>query len=309
MKITLFEDENQKGIWRFSSYLAPVKNNFRFSLDEGNTPEVNFDEQVILKREDQNPTGSLKDRGMAYLISRASQDGQKNLVLSSSGNAAISAAAYCNLAKINLFVFVSSTIKEEKLKKIEELGAKIFQSPRPISEAGKFAKDRNFFNLRPSVNEFGPEGYQTIAFELAIKQGKIDDLFLPVSSGVTLVGIAKGFKKLGFMPHLHACQSASICPIASIFDKVSFSEKTSLADSLVARFVPLKKEVVGLINESQGTGWVIENKKIVLAQETLQKQGIETSNEGALALAAMFKAKGKGMTLGKTVCLLTGTKY
>lgn len=309
MKIMLLEDQNQKGIWRFSSYLAPVERSFRLSLDEGNTPLVDFEEGVVLKREDQNPTGSLKDRGMAYLISRATENGQKNLVLSSSGNAAISAAAYCSLAKNNLFVFVSSTIGEAKFKKIERSGVKIFQSERPVSDAVKFTRDNNFFNLRPSVNEFGPEGYQTIAFELATKQGKIDDLFIPVSSGVALTGIYKGFEKLGFIPRLHICQSAAVCPIASVFDKDYSPEKKSLADSLVARSVPLKKEIISQINESGGTGWVIENKRIILAQELLQKKGIETSNEGALALAAISKAKEKGHSLGKTVCLLTGKKY
>lgn len=309
MKITLFKDKDQKGIWQFSSYLAPIKNNFRLTLNEGNTTEVNFDEQVLLKREDQNPTGSLKDRGMAYLISRVSQDGRKALVLSSSGNAAISAAAYCNLAKINLFVFVPSIINEVKLKKIEKLGIKIFQGPRPVSEAVKFAKNNSYFNLRPSANKFGSEGYQTISFELAANQGKIDDLFLPVSSGVALVGIAEGFKKLGFMPRLHICQPASICPIASTFDKDYPSERTSLADSLVARSVPLKKKVIDLVEESQGTGWVIENKRIVSAQKTLREHEIETSGEGALALAAIFKAREKDKVLGKTICLLTGKKY
>lgn len=309
MKVSLFEDKKQRGIWRFSSYLAPVQNEFKLSLDEGSTEEIIFDEGLILKREDQNPTGSLKDRGMAYAISRAYQDGLTDLVLSSSGNAAISAAAYCDLVKINLFVFVPLTVKEEKLKKIEKQGVKFFQSSRPVSEAIKFARDNHCFNLRPSRNSFGFEGYQTIAFELAESQGLIEDLFLPVSSGVALKGIAEGFKKLGFVPRLHVCQPAAVCPIASAFDKDYLPERKNLADSLVARYVPLKEEIVGLVKESQGTGWVISSKRIVLAQKVLQERGIETSNEGALALAAIFKSKERGWNLGKTVCLLTGKRY
>lgn len=307
--ISLFKDENQKGIWQFSSYLAPIESSFRLSLDEGNTPEVPFDEQVILKREDQNPTGSLKDRGMAYLISWAYQTGLKSVVLSSSGNAAISAAAYCNLVKIDLSVFVPVAINEKKLKKVEEQGVKFFRGLKPVSEAIKFAKDNNCLNLRPSQNDFGSEGYQTIAFELAGSQGKIEDLFLPVSSGVAVSGIAEGFRKLGFMPRLHVCQPAAICPIASVFDKNYLPERKNLADSLVARYVPLKKKIVNLIKESQGTGWVIESKRIISAQKILQERGIITSNEGALALSAIFKSKERGWNLGKTVCLLTGTKY
>lgn len=309
MKINLFEDKNQRGIWKFSSYLAPVKNEFKLSLGEGNTPEILFDEQVFLKREDLNPTGSLKDRGMAYLISRAYQDGRRNLVLSSSGNAAISAAEFCDLVKIGLVVFVPKGINEKKLKKIEDHKVEVIQSSRPVSEAMKFAKQKNFFNLRPSKSDFGSEGYQTIAFEIAENRGLIEDIFLPVSSGVALVGIAEGFNKLGFMPRVHVCQGSAICPIASVFDQDYLPEKENLADSLVARFTPLKKDVVALAKESSGTGWVIENKRIIAAQKILKDREIETSNEGALVLAAMFKAKEKGTILGKTVCLLTGTKY
>jgi len=309
LAISLFKNKNQKGIWQFSSYLAPIESSFCLSLDEGNTPEVHFDEQVILKREDQNPTGSLKDRGMAYLISRAYQDGLKNVVLSSSGNAAISAANYCNLAKINLFTFVSLTIKEEKLRKITEKGARVFQTLRPVSEAIKFAHQNHYLNLRPSQNDFGSEGYQTIAFELAGSQGRIEDLFLPVSSGVALVGIAKGFKKLGFMPRFHACQSTAVHPIAAIFDDDFVSEQESLADSLVAKFTPLKDEAIKIIKESGGGGWVLSNQEIVVAQKKLEREGIETSTEGALVLAAFFKAQEKGVILGKTVCLLTGKRY
>lgn len=308
LKIALFRDTSQEGIWQFSSYLSPVSDKFKISLGEGGTEEISFRE-VVLKREDKNPTGSLKDRGMAYLISQNHSEGVKSLVLSSSGNAAISAASYCQLAEIELFVFVSPKINRNKLEIIREAGAKIFLSERAVSEAIKFAKDKGFSNLRPSENRFGPEGFQTIAFELALNQGYVEDLFLPVSSGVTLKGVSEGFKKLGLTPRLHACQSTAVCPIASAFDKEFVQEKESLADSLVAKFTPLKSEIIKILQESGGGGWVISNQEIIEAQDKLEKEGIETSPEGALALAAFFKAQNKGWKLGKAACLLTGRKH
>lgn len=307
IKINLTLDKKKSGIWQYASYLAPVRDTFCLSLNEGATEETSFD-GITLKREDKNPTGSLKDRGMAFLISKALEEGKRNLVISSSGNAAISAAEYCNLAKINLAVFVSSKINKRKLEKINEKGAEIFQSLRPVSEAIKFARKKNFFNLRPSRNEFGSEGYQTIAFELAQKEGVIDDFFLPVSSGTALLGIAKGFRKLGFVPRFHICQPASFCPLSGIYDKDSVLEKENLVDALVAKFTPLKGQIINLIKECGGSGWVVENKQIVSAEEVLSAKKIDTSFEGALALACIIKARQKGVALGKTVCLLTGTK-
>ncbi len=309
LKIRLLKDDGAKGIWQYSAYLFPLPNEAKLSLREGGTAEVVFEEGLILKREDENPTGSLKDRGMAYLVSWAKSLGRKEAALSSSGNAAIAASEYCSLAGIKLHVFVSPKINEGKLAQLKKAGAAISFSNRPVSEAIKFCRQKGILNLRPSQNQFGPEGYQTIAFELAQRQGVVEDIFIPVSSGVALTGIGEGFKKLGFLPRLHVCQSSAVCPIASLFVKDFQPEKSSLAEALVARYTPLKSKVASLVKESGGTGWVISNEEIKKAQAELEKKEIVTSAEGALALAAWQKAKANQWSLGKTVCLLTGKRY
>ena len=308
LRIDIRADGGQKGIWQYSSYLSPLPEDFHLSLGEGGTPTISY-KNLILKREDQNPTGSLKDRGMAYLISWAYARGFKKLALSSSGNAAISAAAYCLLAGLDLTVFVSLKIEKNKLEKLKKFGIKVNLSSRAVSECQQYSTKNNCFNLRPSKQEFGAEGYQTIAFELAKTHGVIDNLFLPVSSGVCLAGVAKGFRKLGFLPKIHLCQPASLCPIASLYDKNYQPENTSLATALVAKATPLKNEIIKIITESGGTGWAIENQEIVREQKLLEKAGIVTSSEGVLAVAAFAKAKRTGNISGKTVCLLTGKRY
>lgn len=308
-ELKLMIQEGSKGLWRFSSYLTSVVEEFKLSLGEGDTPINKYDENLFFKREDKNPTGSWKDRGMAYLISRAYMDGQKNLVLPSSGNAAISAAEYCQIAGLNLFVFVSEKIEKEKLALLEKKGVKIVSTLRPISEALRFAKERGYFLLRPSKSEFGTEGYQTIAFEIATQIGAVEDIFLPVSSGVGLCGIADGFKKLGFAPRLHVVQPAAVCPIAKKFDKNYSAEEENLARAIVAKFTPLSKQINQEIVISKGTGWVVSNQEIINAQKFLEENSLVTSNEGAMTYAAYLKAQNQGWSLGKTVCILTGKKY
>ncbi|MCL5090554.1 MAG: pyridoxal-phosphate dependent enzyme [Patescibacteria group bacterium] len=300
--------EQLRGLWQFSPFLAQIEEKFQLSLGEGQTPEENFAE-VVLKREDKNPTGSLKDRGMAYLVSYAYSIGEKKLVISSSGNAAISAASYAGLAGLDLTVFLSPKINLEKLAKIKETGVKIVFSNKTVSEATLFAKKNGLYNLRPSIHEFGPEGYQTIAFELMRSREKVEDIFIPVSSGVALTGIARGFEKVGFLPKLHLCQGAGFCPLGSLFDKDFVTEKENLPQALVAKTTVLKTPIIEWIKKSRGNGWVVQNKEIETAQNKLKEKGIETSEEGALAFAAVEKARRKGFVLGKTVVLLTGKKY
>lgn len=308
LQINFSPDTKKKGIWRFSKYLGNIEEKYQLTLDEGTTGDQLF-EDIILKREDENPTGSLKDRGMAFLISKAFSFGQKNMAISSSGNAAISAGEYCKLAKLNLKVFVSEKTEAGKIEILKKSGVEIIFSRKPISDCTKFCLKNNYYNLRPSQNSFGPEGYKTIAFELAAKFGLIEDIFIPVSSGVALVGIARGFKQVGFLPRIHLCQSSSAFYLAKKFDNNFVSESTSLAKSLVAKTSSYEEEILKLVRESKGFGWVIGNQEISLSQKKFEDNNLITSAEGALAFAAINKAKKNKFKIGKIVCLLTGKKY
>lgn len=304
----ILPNEKEKGIWQYASYLTEVPVECRVSLDEGNTALEKFDENIWLKREDQNPTGSLKDRGMAFVVSKAVSDGHKNFVLSSSGNAAISASQYCASIGANLFVYVSPRMNPEKLKVLKSGNSKVTVTERPLSESQKFTSENNYFSLRLSRIEFAPEGYKTIAFEINQNIGKIDDIFIPVSSGVCALGIYRGFCLLDCLPRIHICQGTLRNPIACLFDPSNIDEE-SIATALVARTSPLKDKTVEMVKKSGGFGWTIKNDAILLMQKRLEEKNFLTSNEGALALAAAYEAKEKGWKLGKTVVLLTGKRY
>ncbi|MDP3888832.1 MAG: pyridoxal-phosphate dependent enzyme, partial [bacterium] len=302
-------DQAAHGIWKYHKLFPEVPKEFWLSLNEGNTPVVEK-EGIFFKREDQNPTGSLKDRGLSYQISKAHSLGKQDLVISSSGNAAISAASYCNLAGIKLHVFVSPKIKEGKVKEIAKSGAQIHKGLRPVSSAIRYAKENDFLNLRPSVGDEGWVGYQTISFELNQELGKIDNIFIPVSSGTALVGINKGFEKIGYLPQVHFVQTTAVCPIASLFDHSFESSNSSIADALIAKAVPRKDEIVEIVKKSGGFGWVVSDLEIESAGKKLDSWQISTSAEGAAALAGIYKAKENGKNLGeKIVCLLTGKNY
>lgn len=301
-------DLSKKGIWKYFKYFPTIEEKYWLSLNEGGTPIIEAD-GIIFKREDLNPTGSLKDRGLAYQISQALASGEKNLAISSSGNSGISTAAYCQQRGINLSVFLPKNIAQGKLEKIKQFEAEVLLSSRPLSDSIKFSKEKGFKNLRPSVDPLGPEGFKTIAFELAKQVGRFDDLFLPVSSATCLMGIAAGFEILDFFPRIHACQSTKVFLIASQFDKEFKKSKTSLAQSLVAKVVPRKNQALEIIRKTGGWGWVISDSEIKKAVDWLAMEGIETSAEGALALASIWKAKSKNFEIGKAVCVLTGKKY
>jgi len=284
------------------------------SCQVGNTPEVEI-EGIIFKRDDMNPSGSVKDRGIAYQLDWVKKQGIKDLVISSSGNAAISACYFCKRLELNLFVFVSPKINHKKLDILHQYPFQVFINKRAKSESIKFAKRNNFFHLRSSADPRGTIGYQEIAKEILEDRGnqggwgQINSIFIPVSSGTTLVGINEGFGRQGFLPQIHAVQTTAINSIARLFDRDFRPSKTSLADSLVARTTPRRKQLIGIITKSKGFGWVIANDEIIEASQWLEGRKLLTSFEGAAALAGIWKARKKNWQLGKVVCLLTGKRY
>jgi len=149
----------------FQFYYPSVKPEFQLNLGEGQTPITKID-NIYFKREDTNPTGSVKDRGIAFQVSALRQQGNSKFVISSSGNAAISAAHYCQLGQLDLTIFVSPKLSLSKIKVLKQFSFQIISDPRPISSAFRYAQANNYYNLRPAKGSLGATGYQSIAYEL-----------------------------------------------------------------------------------------------------------------------------------------------
>lgn len=325
---------SKNGIWEYINQLSPkIKEEFRLSVSEGNTPlEGNLAlandlglNNIFLKREDLNPTGSQKDRGLAFEISAHLQDGVTDFAISSSGNSAISAIKLLKGKNSNLHIFLSSSLSEEKIRRltktlpniapkilkhqdIEFENFKFYFSPKPLSTAFYFSRTKNLVLLRGSTDIYGYEGFKTIAYELKKDVKKFDSIFIPTSSGTTAKGIYEGFKSFNIIIPFHLVQTTKINTLVHKFDNDFESKKCSLAESIVDRIGHRAQEVEEILKNTRGTGWVVSDKEIVEAQEILKKNKISTSNESALTIAAIKKAKSKGWNIKNPICLFTGTK-
>ncbi len=253
------------------------------------TPLIKF-ESVYLKREDYNQTGSAKDRAISLQIANLIKNNYKSAVISSTGNAAISAQFYCQQNNIPLTIFVSPKTNPQKLKLLTNYQTSL----QPISQAFKFAKQNNAYFLRQSTDPVAIDGYSQIGQELIEQLPQITSLFVPVGSGTTLLGISQ---KLPKSVKIYAVQPASYCPIASYFDNTFVPETTTVTDALGAKLLPLKNKILSTI-----TGGIVVQNADVLSQT------IDTSPEGNLAFAGYLKAKKLFPVGDYPVILLTGTK-
>lgn len=319
---TIFQgvlDASTQGVWRYASlYSLDVRAEHRVDLGDGLAPvrKVIWDdgEALELWREDLNPNGSHKDRSLAVQVSAYRQDGQRQLVISSSGNAAIAAAAACRVAGLRLWVFVSPSTPANKLSAIRRYGAMIIQSARAMGLANEWSRHLEAPNLRPSIDDRALEGYRALAFRFVESGCRADSVFCYTTSGSTLVGMAGGFEvlrgRLGWGdagPQLHAAQAGLSCAVARAFGDrpEEGAAQRSIIGDLGAkrgrRFGPL----VRALKASGGRGWAVSDAEILAAHSGLLDRGVHCGLESAAAVAAALRAVRAGAVRAPAV-LLTG---
>jgi len=311
------------GIWEHeNAFSFSVPKQFQITLGEGNTPLISVSklaaelgvQNLYLKMEMKNPTGSHKDRGLAYQISYHIAQGAKEFVISSSGNSSISAAALLTNRSEKLTIFLADGISETKLARLnkyltDKSNITLIFTKRPVSQAFQYARKNGAVLLRGSTDKTAVEGYKTIAFELIESGEKIENIILPCSSGTSLTGIYKGFASLNVIcPAIQAVQTEFVHPIAQEFDKDYTTKSDSIAEAIVDRVGHRKKEVLDILIKTGGRGWIVSDSEILEAQTMLQRHNIECSNEGAMTIAAIIKAKQSGLNLNNSVCIITGVK-
>jgi len=263
---------------------------------------VKFD-SVFLKREDQNPTGSAKDRAIKLQVDNLIKLQYPSAVISSTGNAAISATYYCRLKKIPLSIFVSPEINPKKLALLPQNN--IYKTDQPISSAFKFAKSNQSYLLRQSTDPVALTGYQQIGLEIIKQLPKVSSIFIPVGSGTTLLGISRS---LPSTVKIFAVQPACHCPIAAVFDTDYQKESDTVTDSLKAISLPLKRQVISAIKRSNGSGIVVQNSDVIKSDQYFKTNNMITSPEAALGYAGYLKAKKTFLIGDFPVILLTGAQ-
>ena len=99
----------------------------------GNTPLIKVSDQLYAKLETYSPTGSVKDRMIAYLVNRAIVNGQIGpetfFTEATSGNSGISLAAIAASLKLKCVIFMPSNMSEERKQMMRIYGAEIREAP------------------------------------------------------------------------------------------------------------------------------------------------------------------------------------
>lgn len=183
------------------------------SLGEGDTPCLDLPKlareldmrQLTVKHEGMNPTGSHKDRMSAQGVSRALDVGARTVVLASSGNAAVSAAAYCAAAGLQCEIATYRDMPAPFARALNHLGARRIAFDQGVERWGYVRQQverEGAFALTnysiPAVGSpvFGVEGYRAVALEIVASGCLPDHLLVPTARGDLLWGIYSGLRDL-----------------------------------------------------------------------------------------------------------------
>jgi len=261
----------------------------------------------LLKREDFNPSGSHKDRGLLYQVARHAPEGGTTFALSSSGNAAVSAAAACRATGNRLVAFVAASTAPEKLSRLLATDAFVVVCGKPINFARYASRVFGLPDLRGTKDPAATIGYRSIAGELAEEAPGTHALFTFSSSGVSLTGIADGYDRLTLNPSLWSVQSGECLGIVRALRPSTPSDPDSPAGRLGIRSPPGAEALAKRLVTSGGGAHALSGQDVRSWQQHLREAGVETSAEGAAVLAGISSTP--GLESQQVVAILTGRAH
>jgi len=324
----------KEGLERYLDFLPLREINPNFSLGEGNTALLNLNRIqkklnlsfILAKNETTNPTHSFKDRGSVIAIQKAVSVGIERIGTVSTGNMAVSTAAYGARVGLKTYVLLKADIPQTKL-----LSTALYD---PIlvtvqGDYGRLFRQSYFLGQKlkiyfmNSVDPFRVEGYKVTGYEiyLQLKRQAPQYIFVPMSSGGHLIGLMRAFldlKKAGFIkesPTFVGVQPKGCSPIAQAYaQRKSRFERLTKTDTVAQAISnpdpPGGNVVLKMIRENNGIITFVSDKEILAAQKMLAEQeGLFCQPASATVLAALLKLseKMKFESQDKIVLIITGS--
>jgi threonine synthase len=318
-------------LWRYRE-LLPVRNpNPLLTLGEGGTPlllAANLGmmlgtPHLYIKDERQGPTGSFKDRQAAVTIAALKEAGITEMVAASTGNVAISYAAFASRAGLKLWAFVTSLVPAVKMREIALYGSQVVKVTGSYDEAKKvaaeFARQRKLYLDMGARTITSIEAMKTIAFEVAEQLTALggsahtgdgstalwsapDWYVQAISGGMGPLGVHKGFrelKQMGLidrMPALAGIQTEGCAPMVTSFREgletaTPVSAPRTHIETLATgdpgrAYTLLRRHVI----DTQGTFESVTDDEAFRAMHVLAKmEGISAEPAAAVAFAGLFK--------------------
>lgn len=312
-------------IRRFADLLPITEGTPSLTLDEGDTPLLDAPrlaewvgvEELYLKYEGVNPTGSFKDRGMVVAVAKAMEAGARALLCASTGNTAASAAAYAARAGLRAVVLLpKGNVAAGKLSQAMAYGARALALDGGFDAALAIARglaDRYPLTLVNSTNPNRIEGQTTAAYEVCDVLGDAPDvLALPVGNGGNITAYALGFRRyrdLGRstrLPRFVGVQAAGAAPLV---DGAPVERPETIASAIRIGRPVNGPRALEAVRTTSGLMLKASDTAILEAYGTIARlEGVFCEPASAAGIAGLRAAVRDGRVDpgARCVCVLTG---
>src|SRR5436189_3577291 len=297
------------GVWRYCEAVLPTAGEHILSYPEGNTPLLAHAtvarwtgvQDVLLKHEGQNPTGSFKDRGMTVGVTQARRVRARAVACASTGNTAASLSAYAALAGLPALVLVpKGQVALGKLAQARAYGARtllVRGSFDQCLELADQASDRLGVYLLNSVNPFRLEGQKTIVLELLqqLAWQPPDWIVVPAGNLGNTAAFGKALEEarewgvVDRVPRLAAVQAEGAAPFALSF-REGFARRHRVEAHTVATAIQIGNPVsydraVRAVRDTKGVVMAVSDDEILEAKAVVDGAGIGCEPASAAAIA------------------------
>ena len=280
-------------------------------------------ENLYLKNDTLNPSGSYKDRASFLVVAEAIRIGEEKIVTASTGNAASSLAAVCASAGKSALIFAPESAPAAKLLQMQVYGAEVFKVKGTYDDAFKlsieYTNDNGGLNRNTAYHPLTIEGKKTSALEMFVQNNfkPPDAVLVPVGDGVIISGVYKGFYDLKMcgliekIPELICVQSENSNAISDFIETGVYRDAANpatVADSISVKTPSNAYMARNAVIASGGFAVTVSDKEIMEAQKTLAAStGIYAEPSSAAVLAGLLKSKTKLDKKKQIVLLITGS--
>lgn len=297
----------------------------------GNTPFLKFSnlnrhtgfDNLWIKNDSLNPSGSFKDRASFLVVAEANRTNEDTIVAASTGNAASSLAAVCASAGRKAIIFVPESAPKAKLLQMFIYGADVRKVNGTYDDAFRlsleYTENNKGLNRNTAYHPLTIEGKKSAGLEIFIQNGfKIPDaILIPVGDGVIISGIYKAFydlKEAGIinkLPRLVCVQAESSDAVHNLIVTNKYrnaANPKTVADSISVSAPSNAYMAAKAVKDSDGFSVTVSDSEIMTAQKELaMTTGIFAEPSCSSVLAALKKSKDKFDKNEQIVLLITGS--
>ncbi len=311
---------------------SPVEPGHYPPYPHGNTPffqcarlgqACGFD-NVWLKNDGLNPSGSLKDRASFLVVAEANRREEPSIVTASTGNAASALAAVCAAAGKQAIIFVPEKAPKAKLVQMLLHGARVIPVRGTYDDAFRLSLEytarKGGLNRNTAYHPLTIEGKKTVGLEIYQQnQFKAPDVILvPVGDGVIIGGVYKAFYDLkaagliGRLPRLVCVQAQRSAAIGGYIRSGKYRSArnpATIADSISVSVASNAHMARRAVVDSRGFSVTVTDKEILAGQRVLaETTGVFAEPASAATVAALRKLKGSPLLdrREQIVLLITG---